>query len=139
MNFIELVMLSLGLSTDAFVVAISAGLTMDRFKAKKALIIGLYFGMFQAGMPVIGYLLAVHKDIFGTMLNTLILAYIGSALSIMLLITAYTASMIELFNSEMIIVEFLRALVGSFGMLLTVPLTAAICAWLYTKDNYNEV
>jgi len=32
---------------------------------------------------------------------------------------------------EMIIVEILRALIGSLGMLLTIPLTAAICAWLY--------
>ena len=60
MNFIELVMISLGLSTDAFVVAISAGLTMSKVTIKKALIIGLYFGIFQAGMPVIGYILAVQ-------------------------------------------------------------------------------
>jgi len=76
----------------------------------------------------------IGKDILGTMLNTLILAYIGSSLSLILLIVAYTTSTIELLNSEMIIVEFLRALVGSFGMLLTVPLTAAICAWLYPEE-----
>ncbi|MCL2357185.1 MAG: YibE/F family protein [Defluviitaleaceae bacterium] len=77
----------------------------------------------------------IGKDILGTMLNTLILAYIGSSLSIILLLTADTASPTILFNTEMIIVEFLRALVGSFGMLLTVPLTAAICAWLYVRND----
>ena len=60
MNFIELVMISLGLSTDAFVVAISAGLAMSKVTVKKALIIALYFGLFQAGMPVIGYILAMQ-------------------------------------------------------------------------------
>ena len=84
-------------------------------------------GIFKSGIEI-------GKDIIGTMLNTLILAYIGSSLTLILLIVAYTTSTIELFNSEMIIVEFLRALVGSFGMLLTVPLTAAICAWLYSEE-----
>ena len=66
------------------------------------------------------------------MLNTLILAYIGSSLSLILLITVHSPSLIELLNMEVIIVEFLRALVGSFGMLLAIPLTAGVCGWLYT-------
>jgi uncharacterized membrane protein len=74
----------------------------------------------------------IGKDIMGTMLNTLILAYIGSSLSLLLLIVVHTASYAELFSMEMIIVEFLRALVGSFGMLMTIPLTAVICGWLYS-------
>ena len=78
----------------------------------------------------------IGKDILGTMLNTLILAYIGSSLSLILLINVNTQSLLALFNWEMIIVEFLRALVGSFGMLLTIPLTAGICGWVYTK--YGE-
>ena len=77
----------------------------------------------------------IGKDILGTMLNTLILAYIGSSLSLILLIYADTTSMVELFNAELIIVEFLRALVGSFGMFLTIPLTAGICGWLYTRED----
>ncbi|MCL1884298.1 MAG: YibE/F family protein [Defluviitaleaceae bacterium] len=75
----------------------------------------------------------IGKDILGTMLNTLILAYIGSSLSLILLITVNTHSLAALFNMEMIIVEFLRALIGSFGMLLTIPLTSAICGWLYDE------
>ena len=80
----------------------------------------------------------IGKDILGTMLNTLILAYIGSSLSIILLLYANAASLVELFNMEMIIVELLRALVGSFGMFLTIPLTAGICGWLYTREDYDE-
>lgn len=80
----------------------------------------------------------IGKDILGTMLNTLILAYIGSSLSLILLINVYTTSYLELLNMELIIVEFIRALVGSFGMFLTIPLTAGICGWLYTRMERVE-
>jgi uncharacterized membrane protein len=75
----------------------------------------------------------IGRDILGTMLNTLILAYIGSSMSLILLITAHNPVPMMLLNTEMIIVEFLRALVGSFGMLLAIPLTAVICGWLYSN------
>ena len=58
MSFAELLLLAIGLSMDAFAVAISKGLTMPRANLKKALIVGLYFGVFQAVMPLIGFLVA---------------------------------------------------------------------------------
>ena len=58
MGFIELFLLAAGLSMDAFAVAICAGLTMSKINIKKALIVGLYFGVFQAGMPIIGFFAA---------------------------------------------------------------------------------
>ena len=58
MGFLELALLAVGLSMDAFAVAICAGLTMTKVNIKKALVIGLYFGIFQAGMPLIGYFTA---------------------------------------------------------------------------------
>jgi putative Mn2+ efflux pump MntP len=58
MNFIELILLTVGLSMDAFAVAVCAGLTMQKLNIKKTLIIGLYFGVFQAAMPLIGYFVA---------------------------------------------------------------------------------
>lgn len=79
--------------------------------------------------------LEIGKDILGTMLNTLILAYIGSSLSLIILISASTTTMLELFNRELILVEFLRAMVGGFGMFATIPLTAAICGWLYLNKQ----
>jgi uncharacterized membrane protein len=77
--------------------------------------------------------LTIGRDIFGTMANTLILAYIGSTLSVILILSVYNNSLMILFNSEMIIVEILQALAGSFGILLTMPLTAFICALIYLK------
>ena len=58
MNWVELFILSLGLSMDAFAVAVSIGLTLTKSRIKNALIVGLYFGIFQAVMPLIGYLAA---------------------------------------------------------------------------------
>ena len=63
MNFIELFFLAIGLSMDAFAVAVCAGLTMtatEKSFMKKSLIVGLYFGIFQAVMPLIGYAAATQ-------------------------------------------------------------------------------
>lgn len=60
MGFIELIILSIGLAMDAFAVAICKGLSMFKMNWKKASIIGLYFGGFQALMPLIGYLLGIN-------------------------------------------------------------------------------
>lgn len=57
MGFIELFLLAVGLSMDAFAVSVCKGLAMDRINLKKAGIVGLWFGGFQAGMPLLGYFL----------------------------------------------------------------------------------
>lgn len=75
--------------------------------------------------------ITIGRDIMGTMSNTLVLAYIGSSLSTVLLLTTYVTSMEELLNREMIIVELLQALIGSTAILLTIPLTAIVCAMIY--------
>lgn len=64
MNFIELFLLAIGLSMDAFAVAICVGLNIKEeqgshtVSVKKMLIVGLYFGVFQAVMPLMGYMTA---------------------------------------------------------------------------------
>lgn len=83
--------------------------------------------------------LNIGKDVLGTMANTLILAYIGSSLAVVLLLSVYSSSVLYLFNREMIVVEVLQALVGSFGLLFTMPFTSFVSALLYTgrKDSYQ--
>jgi len=68
MSLIELFILAVGLSMDAFAVAICIGLTMRTTTLKKMLIVGLYFGIFQAAMPLIGYMV-------GTLFADSIIAY----------------------------------------------------------------
>ncbi len=57
MGIIEVSLIGLGLAMDAFAVSICKGLSMKKIDWKKAIIIGLYFGIFQALMPIIGYFL----------------------------------------------------------------------------------
>lgn len=57
MSFIELFLIGVGLSMDAFAAAICQGLSMTRLKWGHALTVGLYFGGFQALMPFIGWML----------------------------------------------------------------------------------
>lgn len=59
MSLIELFVLAVGLSMDAFAVAVCKGLSMPKMNWKHAMIIGLYFGGFQAGMPLLGYTLGI--------------------------------------------------------------------------------
>lgn len=60
MSLIELFLIAVGLSMDAFAVAICKGLSMRKLNPHHAVIIGLYFGGFQALMPLVGYLLGVN-------------------------------------------------------------------------------
>lgn len=75
----------------------------------------------------------IGKDIIGATTNTLVLAYVGGSLSSILLLLVYTGSLTDLLNRELVVVEILQALIGSLGILLTMPLTALICAVLYSK------
>lgn len=56
----ELLIIAVGLSMDAFAVSICKGLSMNKMSWKNAVITGVYFGGFQAGMPLIGYFLGVQ-------------------------------------------------------------------------------
>ena len=60
MSFVELFVISLGLSADAFAVAICKGLPIKKVNVKNAGTVGLYFGAFQAIMPLIGYFLSIQ-------------------------------------------------------------------------------
>ena len=57
MGFLELFLIAVGLSMDAFAVAICKGLSVRKLKLSHMLITGAYFGVFQAVMPIIGYYL----------------------------------------------------------------------------------
>ena len=60
MSLWELFVIAVGLSMDAFAVAVCKGLSVSKLKGKHLLIVGTYFGGFQALMPLIGYFLGVN-------------------------------------------------------------------------------
>ena len=57
MDFLELLLIAVGLSMDAFAVSVCKGLSVKKLEPKHALLVGMYFGGFQALMPVLGWLL----------------------------------------------------------------------------------
>ena len=69
MGIVELFLIAVGLSMDAFAVAVCKGLAMKKCTWTKAGIVGLYFGVFQAGMPLIGYVLGVQFKDFITSID----------------------------------------------------------------------
>lgn len=69
MSLLTLFITAVGLSMDAFAVAICKGLAMKKLSWKKALIIGLWFGGFQALMPTIGYLLGTRFESYVTAID----------------------------------------------------------------------
>lgn len=75
----------------------------------------------------------IGRDIMGTMANTLILAYVGSSLNIILLLTAYNRTPSAILNREMVAAEVLQAVAGSVGILCAVPATALVTAWFHHR------
>ena len=59
MSLLELFLIACGLSMDAFAVSVCKGLSVRKASLSQSLVTGLWFGGFQAGMPLIGYLLGV--------------------------------------------------------------------------------
>ncbi|MBS4539229.1 YibE/F family protein [Clostridium sp. D2Q-11] len=80
----------------------------------------------------------VGKDIMGTMSNTLILAYSGGSIHLMLLFMAHDFSLVEIINRDMIASEIVRALAGSIGLIFTIPITALVASSLYNKIDKSK-
>ena len=66
METVEILLISIGLAMDAFAVSICKGLSIKKMNWKNAIIIGMYFGIFQAGMPILGYFLGSTFERFIT-------------------------------------------------------------------------
>ena len=77
----EILLLSVGLAMDAFAVSVCKGLTIKKVNIKKASICGIWFGLFQGIMPLLGYLLgsgfASFIDKFASWIAFLILSFLG--------------------------------------------------------------
>ena len=77
--------------------------------------------------------LRMARDIMGTMLLTLVFAYFGVNIHVLMLPKALPVSLQELVNSEAFSIEAVRILCGSIGLLLTGPLTALSAGWLLSS------
>ena len=79
--------------------------------------------LFRSGMNI-------GRDAMGTMTNTLILAFSGTSVNMLLLFQVYDYPLIQIFNTDAMAMEVIRGIAGSIGIVLTVPLVAALSAWL---------
>ena len=81
MGFLELFFIAVGLAMDAFAVSVCKGLGMRRMRYDQALVISLYFGVFQALMPLIGWLLGTsfsrYIQAFDHWIAFVLLAFLG--------------------------------------------------------------
>lgn len=82
--------------------------------------------LFRSGMQI-------GKDAMGTMANTLILAFAGSSLNMLILVQTYNIPFLQLINMDSIALEVVQSVAGSIGILLTVPLVALISARLMAR------
>lgn len=80
----------------------------------------------------------IGKDAIGTMTNTLILAYIGSSLSVVLLLMVNYKDILLLFNLEMIVFEIIQAIIGSMGILFAIPITSLFAAYVYNQKKSDN-
>lgn len=88
--------------------------------------------LFRAGMNI-------GKDVMGTNTNTLILAYVGSSLTILILYMAYGMTFAQIADVEVISEAIIRSLAGSIGLIGVIPLTAFISSFLYSaKEEIEE-
>ncbi len=87
--------------------------------------------LWQAGINV-------GSDVLGSMINTLILAYLGSSLPFVVLISLEGPDLTALINDSHIAQEFLRSVAGTVGLLLTIPVTATAGVWWMARFPPQE-
>lgn len=71
----------------------------------------------------------IGRDAMGTMVNTLILAFVGSSLNLLLIIYAYGIPFGQLINTDLVGIQLIQSMAGSIGIMLTVPLTVALAVF----------
>ena len=84
--------------------------------------------LFRSGMHI-------GRDAMGTMANTLILAFAGSSLNMLILVQTYDIPFLQLVNTDYICIEIIQSIAGSTGILLTVPIVAFISARMMARGK----
>lgn len=82
--------------------------------------------IFQSGIHI-------GRDMIGTMCNTLILAFTGSSMTILITFLAYQIQYHQLMNSDFMAIEISQGIAGTIGIVLTVPIGALLSSYLYTR------
>ena len=80
----------------------------------------------------------IGRDMIGTMSETLILAFAGTAVTTMIIVLSYGASFDQMLSSDYVAMEILQAVTGSVAVILSVPLTALLSGRIFTGTEKNQ-
>ncbi len=83
--------------------------------------------------------LNIGQDVMGTMVNTLILAYAGASLPLLMVFDVYDMEIASIINMDLMATEIVRAIAGSIGLIICIPLTAVFAVLLYSKKYAEEI
>lgn len=131
--FAGIIVSALGACMD---VGMSIASSLDEIKMKNPDI--TWKELLKSGMNI-------GRDVIGTMTNTLILAYVGGSLTLILLFMACNMGIMEILNKETIAQEIISAIAGSMGVVFTVPITSFVYSILnkdkviYEKNAKNKI
>lgn len=123
--FAGIIIGSLGAVTD---VAMSIASSAERIKMNNPQI---------KNRDLYSHSLAVGRDIMGTMANTLILAYVGAAIPLLLVFMSYQSQWLRILNLDYIATEIIRGLAGSVGLIISVPVTAFFAAYFMGRKRVD--
>ncbi|WIF95064.1 YibE/F family protein [Caminicella sporogenes] len=76
----------------------------------------------------------IGRAVIGTMTTTLLLAYSGGYLTLLMLFMTKNSSFIRIINLKIVSAEIMRTLVGSIGLVLVAPITAVVAGWIFTIE-----
>jgi len=80
----------------------------------------------------------VGRDHVGSLVNTLALAYVGTALPLVLLYAQSQAPFLDILNQEVVAAELVRIIVGSIGLVLAVPFTTLVAAYYFSRHEIDN-
>ncbi|AZR73754.1 YibE/F family protein [Anoxybacter fermentans] len=115
----------IGASGAAMDIAIDIAASMEEVKMKKPDI--TVKELIQSGFNV-------GRSVIGTMTTTLLLAYSGGYLTLLMLFMTKNTSFMRIVNFKLVAAEILRTITGSIGLVLVAPITAIFAGWIYCME-----
>lgn len=125
MKYIFYAAIMIGASGAAMDIAMDISASISEIKSKKPEID--FKELMKSGFNV-------GRAVIGTMTTTLLLAYSGSYLPLLMLFMSKHSSYTRMINYKVVTAEILRTVTGSIGLVLVAPITAVIAAWFYSVD-----
>lgn len=119
----------LGASGAAMDIAIDVSASMEEIKVKRP-------DMKRKELMKSGF--NIGRAVIGTMTTTLLLAYAGGYLTLLMLFATKSTSIYRLLNLKIMAAEIMRTLVGSIGLVIVAPVTAIVGSILYTSKKYED-